>query len=42
MPVQIVLGAKGLARGVAERKIRATGERDEIAIDEVVTTLSGR
>ena len=42
MPVQIVLGAKGLARGVAERKIRATGERDEIAIDEVVTALSGR
>jgi len=29
IPVQMVLGAKGLARGVVERKIRATGERDE-------------
>lgn len=32
MPVQVVLGAKGLQRGVVERKVRASGERDEIAL----------
>ena len=36
MPVQLTVGAKGLARGVVERKIRATGERDELPLDEVV------
>ena len=40
MPVQITVGAKGLARGVAERKIRRTGERDELPIDGVVAALS--
>ncbi len=34
MPVQLVLGGKGLARGVVERKVRATGERDEIALED--------
>ena len=42
MPVQIVLGGKGLARGVAERKIRATGERDELPLAEVVDRLTAR
>jgi len=28
MPVQLIVGTKGLARGVVERKKRATGERD--------------
>jgi prolyl-tRNA synthetase len=32
MPVQLVVGAKGLARGVVERKDRATGTRDELPI----------
>ena len=27
MPVQLIVGAKGLARGVVERKVRATGAR---------------
>jgi prolyl-tRNA synthetase len=36
MPVQIVLGAKGLAAGTVERKIRATGARDELPISDVV------
>ncbi len=31
MPVQLVVGAKGLARGIVERKVRATGERDDVA-----------
>ena len=35
MPVQLVVGAKGLARGVVERKDRATGTRDELPIDRV-------
>jgi prolyl-tRNA synthetase len=39
MPVQLVLGGKGLARGVVERKVRATGERDEIALEEAAGLL---
>jgi len=27
--VQLVVGAKGVGRGVVERKLRATGDRDE-------------
>jgi prolyl-tRNA synthetase len=33
MPTQLVVGAKGLARGVVERTARRTGERDELPID---------
>ena len=36
VPVQLVVGAKGVARGVVERKVRATGERDELPLDDVV------
>jgi prolyl-tRNA synthetase len=32
MPTQLVVGAKGLARGVVERKDRATGARDEVPV----------
>jgi prolyl-tRNA synthetase len=32
MPVQMIVGAKGVARGVIERKIRATGARDELPL----------
>ena len=39
VPVQIIVGSKGLARGVVERKVRATGERDEIPRDAAVATL---
>jgi prolyl-tRNA synthetase len=35
MPVQLVLGAKGLAGGVVERKSRATGERDDRPLEDV-------
>lgn len=41
MPVQLTLGAKGLARGIVERKDRRTGERDELPIAEVVAALRG-
>ncbi|MDQ1434634.1 MAG: prolyl-tRNA synthetase, partial [Actinomycetota bacterium] len=34
VPVQLVVGAKGVGRGVVERKIRATGERDELPLTE--------
>jgi len=32
VPIQLVVGAKGVARGVIERKVRATGERDELPL----------
>jgi prolyl-tRNA synthetase len=35
MPIQLVIGAKGFARGVVERKVRATGARDEVSIEDV-------
>ena len=38
--VLLVLGAKGLARAVVERKDRCTGERDEVAFDAVIGVLS--
>ncbi|HEY5172375.1 MAG TPA: proline--tRNA ligase, partial [Acidimicrobiia bacterium] len=34
MPVQLVVGAKGVGRGVVERKVRATGARDELPLHE--------
>jgi prolyl-tRNA synthetase len=40
VPVQFVVGTKGLARGVVERKMRATGERDELQLDAVVAALA--
>ncbi len=39
MPVQVTVGAKGYAQGVVERKIRATGERDELALDTALDAL---
>jgi len=33
VPVQLVIGSKGLSRGVAERKLRSTGGRDELHLD---------
>ncbi|HVE46813.1 MAG TPA: proline--tRNA ligase [Acidimicrobiales bacterium] len=39
MPTQLVVGGKGLARGVVERKQRASGERDEVLLDEVVAAI---
>jgi prolyl-tRNA synthetase len=41
MPVQLTIGAKGVSRGVVERKLRATGERDELVVSEVAATLAG-
>jgi prolyl-tRNA synthetase len=41
MPVQVTVGAKGVGRGVVERKVRATGERDELALDAALDALAG-
>ena len=40
MPIQITLGGKGLARGIVERKVRATGERDELDLADAVEVLA--
>jgi len=39
IPTQIVVGAKGLAKGIVERKDRATGTRDEVPVGEIVNRL---
>ncbi len=40
MPIQITLGGKGLARGIVERKVRATGERDELDLADALEVLA--
>ena len=41
MPVRLTVGAKGLGRGVVERRMRATGADDELALDDVVPAIVG-
>ena len=41
-PYQVVLGRRGVKNGVAEVKDRKTGERQEIALDEVAAWLAER
>jgi prolyl-tRNA synthetase len=36
VPVQLIVGSKGLARGIVERKSRRTGARDELPLESVV------
>jgi prolyl-tRNA synthetase len=35
LPRQIIIGPRGLKDGVAEIKLRRTGERENVALDEV-------
>ncbi len=42
VPTQIVVGAKGLAKGMVERKDRATGTRDDVPLGEIVNRLDPR
>jgi prolyl-tRNA synthetase len=42
LPVQLVIGTKGLAKGVVERKDRATGTRDELPVADVVARITAR
>ena len=41
-PYQVILGKRGVSNGVAEVKDRATGERTEVALDEVAAWLAGK
>ena len=40
MPVRLTVGAKGLGRGVVERRNRKTGEDDELPLDGAVAALT--
>jgi prolyl-tRNA synthetase len=45
MPVQLVVGAKGVGRGVVEVKVRATGDRDELPLHDttaIAAAVMGR
>ncbi len=39
LPLQIVIGKKGLEKGIVEYKVRATGERGEWPLADVVTCI---
>ncbi len=39
VPTRVTVGAKGVARGVVERRVRATGEDDELPVDTAAETL---
>jgi len=39
MPVRLTVGAKGVGRGVVERRVRATGEEDELPLDGVAAAV---
>ena len=39
-PYQVVIGKRGLKTGVSEGKERATGEREDVALDELVDHLT--
>jgi prolyl-tRNA synthetase len=42
LPWQVVVGPKGLAEGKVELKRRATGEREQLALSDVVARLTQR
>ena len=41
-PYQVVCGKRGVKNGTVEVKDRATGERTDVAIDEIVDYLAGK
>jgi prolyl-tRNA synthetase len=41
LPIRLVVGAKGLARGVVELRSRTSDQDQELALDEVVGALTG-
>jgi prolyl-tRNA synthetase len=41
MPIRLTVGAKGVARGIVERRVRATGEQDELPLGDVVGSFRG-
>ena len=40
VPVRLVVGAKGLARGVVEWRSRATGEEEELDVEHLLESLA--
>jgi prolyl-tRNA synthetase len=42
MPWRVTVGAKGLARGVVERRRRATGDQDELAVADAAAAVAER
>jgi len=40
IPIRLTVGAKGVGRGVIERRVRATGEDDELPIDGAAEALT--
>ncbi len=42
IPYQVILGKRGVANGMAEVKVRETGERFDVPLDEVADWLSER
>ena len=42
IPYQVILGKRGVANGMAEVKVRETGERLDVPMDEVVSWLAER
>ncbi|MFL6858560.1 MAG: His/Gly/Thr/Pro-type tRNA ligase C-terminal domain-containing protein, partial [Allosphingosinicella sp.] len=41
LPWQLVVGPKGLERGIVELKRRATGEREELSVESALARLAG-
>ncbi len=41
MPVRVTVGAKGLARGIVERRDRSTGEQEDLPVADAAAALSG-
>jgi prolyl-tRNA synthetase len=41
LPWQLIVGPKGLERGIVELKRRATGEREELSIESALARLTG-
>jgi prolyl-tRNA synthetase len=41
LPWQLIVGPKGLEKGVVELKSRATGEREELSIESALARLTG-
>ena len=40
-PFQLIVGKRGLANGTVELKVRATGERSDLALDSAVEHVAG-
>ena len=39
-PFQIIVGKRGIKNGTVELKVRATGGREDVALDDIVSKIS--